>query len=149
MKGEFNFSKRMQKSTIKVLLIEDNEADSRLLKELLNEAKPNKHAVYAAYSANEGMTLLQEENFDIVIIDLNLPDKKGMEAITSIRSINQRIPIVVLGEQPNEKLAMQITQMEVQDCLIKGQGDGYLIDKVIKYAIERKKDIEEFSHLVN
>ena len=139
----------MQKLKIKILLIEDNEVDSLRLKELLNEAQPNKHVVTAAYSKNEGMKFLQEEHFDIVIIDLSLPDTEGLEAITSIQSINQKIPIVILSDQANEKVIMQISKMGAQDCLIKEQGDGYLIAKVIDYAIERKKDVEEFSHLVN
>ncbi len=139
----------MQKTIIKILLIEDNEGDSRLLKVLLNEAQPGKHVITAAYTAKEGMVCLQGNDFDIVITDLNLPDTDNLNIITYIQEINAEIPIVVLSGQSDEKLALQIVQMGAQDYLIKGQGDGHLISRVIDYSIERKKDIQELSQLAN
>jgi len=139
----------MQETIIKTLLIEDNEADSRLLKVLLNDAQPGKHVITAAYTAKEGMACLQENDFDIVITDLNLPDTDDLNVITYIQEINSEVPIVVLSGQNDEKLALQIVQMGAQDYLIKGQGDGHLISRVIDYSIERKKDIQELSQLAN
>jgi len=139
----------MQKTIIKILLIEDNEGDSRLLKVLLNEAQPGKHVITAAYTAKEGMVCLQGNDFDIVITDLNLPDTDNLNIITYIQEINAEIPIVVLSGQSDEKLALQIVQMGAQDYLIKGQGDGHLISRVIDYSIERKKDVQELSQLAN
>jgi diguanylate cyclase (GGDEF)-like protein len=139
----------MLKTIIKVLLIEDNEADSRLLKELLNDAQPSKHIVTAAYTANEGMACLQENNFDIVVTDLSLPDTEGLNIITYVQEINPEIPIVVLSGQNDEELALQIVQMGAQDYLVKGQGDGHLISRVIDYSIERKKDVHKLSQLAN
>jgi len=139
----------MQTAKIKVLLIEDEVADSVLLKEMLNNAQPGKHIVTAAYTAKEGMVLLQENDFDIVVADINLSDTDELDIITYIQSVNEKMPIVVLSEQKNEDLISQIVKMGAQDYLIKGQGDGHLVSKVIDYSIERKKDIHELSHLAN
>lgn len=139
----------MNSENIKLLLIEDNVADSRLLKELLNDAVPDKHIVTAAYSAQEAMAFLKEFDFDIVITDLNLPDTDGLEIVSCIQAINENVPIVVLSGDTNEKLALQIVQMGAQDYLIKGQGDGHLISRVIDYSIERKRDVQQLSHLAN
>lgn len=137
----------MQK--IKVLLIEDNAADSRLLRELLNDAQPGKHIITAAYTANEGIVLLQSNDFDIVVTDLNLPDSDGLDAVSHMQAVDSNIPIVVLSGQDDEELALQIVKMGAQDYLVKGQGEGHLINRVIDYSIERKKDVQELSHLAN
>jgi diguanylate cyclase (GGDEF)-like protein len=139
----------MNSKNIKLLLIEDNPADSRLLKELLNEAVPDKYIITAAYNIDEAMKLLQKSDFDIVITDLNLPDTDGLDVIPYIQAINSNIPIVVLSGQSDENLALQIVQMGAQDYLVKGQGDGYLMNRVIDYSIERKKDLQQLSHLAN
>jgi diguanylate cyclase (GGDEF)-like protein len=139
----------MNSENIKLLLIEANLADSRLLKELLTDAVPGKHIVTAAYSANEARKYLKEFDFDIVITDLNLPDIDGLAIISSIQAINSKIPIVVSIGETDQKLSLQIVQMGAQDYLVKGQGDGHLINRVIDYSIERKKDVQQLSHLAN
>jgi len=139
----------MNSENIKLLLIEANLADSRLLKEWLTDAVPGKHIVTAAYSANEARKYLKEFDFDIVITDLNLPDIDGLDIISSIQAINSKIPIVVSIGETDQKLSLQIVQMGAQDYLVKGQGDGHLINRVIDYSIERKKDVQQLSHLAN
>ena len=136
---------------LNVLLIEDNDADSRYLKEMLRDVAAGKHLITLAYTANEAMTFLKDTNnvFDIVLTDLDLPDTNGLDVITSIQAVNSMLPIVVLTGQTNDELALKIIQMGAQDYLVKGQGDGYLINRVIDYSIERKKDFEELSHLAN
>ncbi|HIM07743.1 MAG TPA: GGDEF domain-containing response regulator, partial [Gammaproteobacteria bacterium] len=134
---------------IKILFIEDSAADARLLKELLHDAQPTKHLVTSAYTANEGIALLEDKYFDIVITDLNLPDTEGFNIITYIQDVNSEIPIVVLSNQEDDDLALEIVQMGAQDYLIKGQGDGYLINRVIDYSIERKRDIQQLNYLAN
>lgn len=134
---------------IKILLVEDNDADSRYLKEMLHDAAAGKHHVSIVHTAEEAIVSLKEQGFDIVLTDLDLPDTNGLDIISSIQMASSEVPIVVLTGQTNEKLALEIIQMGAQDYLVKGQGDGYLINRVIDYSIERKKDLEELSHLAN
>ena len=83
---------------LNVLLIEDNDADSRYLKEMLRDVAAGKHLITLAYTANEAMTFLKDTNnvFDIVLTDLDLPDTNGLDVITSIQAVNSMLPIVVL-----------------------------------------------------
>ena len=134
---------------IKILLIEDNDADSRYLKEMLRDAAEGKHTINVAYTATEAIASLQEQDFDIVLTELDLPDTNGLDIIKSLQVANSEVPIVVLTGQTDEELALGIIQMGAQDYLVKGQGDGHLINRVIDYSIERKKDLEELSHLAN
>jgi diguanylate cyclase (GGDEF)-like protein len=139
----------MENRNIKVLLIEDNEADTRLLKELLYDAVPEKHIITSVTNSVDGLELLEEKYFDIVITDLNLPDTKNLDIISCIQSVNRQIPIVVLSGQSDEELALEVVQMGAQDYLVKGQGDGHLINRVIDYSIERKRGVQELSYLAN
>lgn len=134
---------------INILLIEDNEADSRYVQEMLHDAEFGKHMVTTSATSKEAIGLLQKNSFDIVLTDLRLPDTDGLEIITHIQAINSNIPIVVLTGQNDEALAIQIIQLGAQDYLVKGQGDGHLINRVIDYSIERKKNVDELSHLAN
>ncbi|MGB1800352.1 MAG: putative bifunctional diguanylate cyclase/phosphodiesterase, partial [Gammaproteobacteria bacterium] len=126
-----------------------NDADSRYLKEMLRDAAEGKHTINVAYTATEAIASLQEQDFDIVLTDLDLPDTNGLDIIKSLQVANSEVPIVVLTGQTDEELALGIIQMGAQDYLVKGQGDGHLINRVIDYSIERKKDLEELSHLAN
>jgi diguanylate cyclase (GGDEF)-like protein len=139
----------MQNSKIKVLLIEDNEEEAFLLKQFLSDAEMGKHIVTFVHTAKEGIEYLRNNNFDIVITDLNLPDAEGLDIINHILAVNSEMPIVVLSEQNYDDLSSEIVQMGAQDYLIKGQGDGYLISRVIDYSIERKRDVQQLSHLAN
>lgn len=134
---------------LNVLLIENNDANSLYLKEMLFDVAEGKHLITVVRTVAEAMTLLKNKNFDIVITDLDLPDTNGLDIIKSIQVTNSKLPIVVLTGQTNEQLALKIIKMGVQDYLIKGQGDAHLINRVIDYSIERKKNFEELSHLVN
>ena len=137
------------KKKLNVLLIEDNVADSHYLKLMLNESSAGKHIFTDVHTAAEAENVLKEKSFDIVLTDLNLPDTNDLEIISNIQNINSKLPIVVLTGQENEELALKIIQMGAQDYLVKGQGDGHLINRVIDYSIERKKDLEELSQLAN
>ena len=134
---------------VDVLLIEDNDADSRYLREVLHDIEAGKHRITLAYTAADALSLLKEKTFDIVLTDLDLPDTIDFEIITNIQNANSKLPIVVLTGQANDDLALKIIQMGAQDYLVKGQGDGHLINRVIDYSIERKKDLEELTHLAN
>lgn len=133
----------------KVLLVEDNIGDSRLLEELLNTACPDRYQIKAVVTLREGLEQLEIGDFNIVLTDLSLPDSDGSNTIVRIQNHNQSIPIVVLSGHDSDELALEIVQMGAQDYLIKGQGDGYLINRAINYAIERKRQEQKLNYLAN
>ena len=133
----------------KILLIEDNEGDSRLLQELLFDAHPGRYEISSAFTLQEGLTYLNSGEFDAVLTDLDLPDSDKTNTVTYIQNKNPVVPVIVLSGCESEKIAREIVQMGAQDYLIKGQGDGYLISRAIEYSIERKRNEQGLHNLAH
>lgn len=133
----------------KILLIEDNEGDSRLLQELLFDAHPGRYEILSAVTLQEGLMYLNGGEFDVVLTDLDLPDSDKTNTVTYIQNKNPIVPVIVLSGCESEKIAREIVQMGAQDYLIKGQGDGYLISRAIEYSIERKRNEQGLHNLAH
>jgi diguanylate cyclase (GGDEF)-like protein/PAS domain S-box-containing protein len=121
-----------------LLLVEDNPGDARLLREMLIEAGAHKTELTQAENMSEAEKLLAERLFDIVLIDLGLPDAQGLEAVRRARAAAPRLPLVVLTGLDDESLAAQALQEGAQDYLIKGQIETRGLLRALRYAIERK-----------
>ena len=123
---------------IKVLLVEDNPGDVVIIIEMLKEASKSHFKVTAAENLENGLKYLINENFDILLLDLNLPDSEGIETFNTILQDAQDLPIIILTGLADEKIAINSVGKGAQDYLIKGQTDGQLLAKSIIYSIERK-----------
>ena len=135
------------KSTItKILLIEDSIPDAELLRMFLYETEGHSFSLHLADRLSKGLTDLQEQNFDVVLVDLDLPDSHGIETAFAVRKHSERIPIIVLTGFNDEELATKALQMDIQDYLIKGQINNVLLTRSIRYAIERKRALEELQY---
>ena len=123
---------------MKILLVEDNSEDAEFLRLCL--AQQN-HSVTLTRASliSEAVTALDNERFDVVLLDLNLPDGRGVECVERIREAEDMIPIVVLSGHGDEDFAVEILTRGVQDYLVKWEGDGRIILRAIRYAIERKR----------
>lgn len=124
---------------VQILMVEDNPGDARLTRELLRDADGLTIDLVHADSLTRGLEALDERSFDAVLLDLSLPDTTGIEGVTRVNEKNPMIPIIVLSGQVNEEVAIAALQEGAQDYLMKGQGDGYLMGRTIRYAIERKR----------
>jgi signal transduction histidine kinase len=124
---------------VNILMIEDNPADARLTRELLREADELAVNIVHAENLARGLAQFDENAFDAVLLDLSLSDTFGIEGVARVNEANPLVPIIVLSGQVNEEVAIAALQQGAQDYLIKGQGDGYLIGRTIRYAIERKR----------
>ncbi len=123
---------------IKILLIEDNPEDVCLLETQLKSNSATHYEIHHVERMSEAVKALQSENFDIVLSDLSLPDSDGIETIECIVEVNSQIPLIVLSGQEDEAFSLKAVQLGAQDYLIKGQGDVHLINRSIRYSIERK-----------
>src|SRR5580700_5950053 len=132
----------ISKSLRLLLLVEDNPGDARLLKEMLHEAGAHKTELTQAESMAEAEKHLAQALFDIVLLDLGLPDAQGLEAVRRARAVAPRVPLIVLTGLDDETLATRALQEGAQDYLVKGQIVARGIRRAIRYAIERKT-IEE------
>lgn len=128
-------------TSIKALLIEDNPGDARLIKELLSEAGTVFDLSHAG-RLDEGLMLLAVKPFDVLLLDLNLPDSNGLETVRKVRSQTSSIPIVILTGLDDESTGVSAIHEGAQDYLVKGQIDARLIARAVRYAIERKKTEE-------
>ena len=128
----------IRKSLKLLLLVEDNPGDARLLREMLNEAGAHKTEMTQAESMSEAEKHLAQGSFDIVLLDLGLPDAQGLEAVRRARAVAPRVPLVVLTGLDDETLATRALQEGAQDYLIKGQIETRGLLRALRYAVERK-----------
>ncbi|MBI3537270.1 MAG: response regulator [Chloroflexi bacterium] len=132
----------MQDSPIKILLVEDNPGDARLLREMLAEAASVQFVLTHVERWHAALERLQQERFDAVLLDLMLPDSGGIETFATLHHLAPRVPIVVLTSLNDETLALQAVRDGAQDYLVKGQVNSNLLRRALRYAIERQR-IEE------
>ncbi len=123
---------------INVLLIEDNLADIALIREMLKESRKPRFKLYNARRLKEGLEKIKNENIDVLLLDLNLPDSHGIDTFKKANEAVSGIPIVILSAFDDEDIAIKAVKGEAQDYLIKGKVDGNLLSRSISYAIERK-----------
>ena len=131
-----------QPETIKVLLIEDNPGDARLVKEMLVEAGANQFSLAHLGLISAGLSLLKDERFHIILLDLSLPDGYGLDTIRQVCAVAPHLPVVILTGLNDETVAVRAVQEGAEDYLVKGQMDSNLLARAIRYAIERKR-VEE------
>src|SRR3984957_11683326 len=129
----------MNKKSIRVLLlVEDNPADVRLLREMFREQSSHNTELTQVGTMGEAEKHLAEGVVDIILLDLGLPDAQGLEAIRRARAVAAGVPLVVLTALDDESLASRALQEGVQDYLIKGQIDARGLLRALRYAVERK-----------
>ncbi len=129
---------------IKVLQIDDDEIDVRLVKRSLAKSPhTNKFNMESANTLAGGIELLNANQYDIVLLDLGLPDSNGIETVQKICQVNPNIPIVVLTGLENEETGLEAIKSGAADYLVKGPAMETSLVKTILYAIERKKAAEK------
>lgn len=121
-----------------ILFIEDNPFDFKLISRLLTKKNPDHHIEWAG-NLKDGSTMLRSTSFDALILDLHLPDSKGIETLLAIRSVAPGIPVVILTARDDEDTAVYSLKSGAQDYLIKGKIDGDILERSIRYAIERSQ----------
>ncbi len=141
-------SKKADITTINVLIVEDNPGDVNLIKWMLTKSDPNANRYYHyelthVELLNNAIDILKTTSFDVILLDLLLPDSSGMQTFSKMQSYSPHIPIIVLSGFDDESKAIQAVREGAQDYLTKGQVDGNILKRSIKYAIERKHLEEE------
>ncbi|MFQ5795069.1 MAG: ATP-binding protein [Candidatus Bipolaricaulia bacterium] len=129
----------MENEHIKVLLIEDNPGDARLIREVLAEVKGASFDLECADRLSIGLEHLAEGGINVVLLDLSLPDSQGIDTFAEVHTQASGVPIVVLTGLDDEALAVKTVHEGAQDYLVKGQLDNHLLVRAMRYAIERKQ----------
>jgi signal transduction histidine kinase len=127
-------------TVISVLLIDDDVLDRRLVKHALADAGGQvKFRIASAEQLAQAKQIMSKQAFDVVLLDLGLPDSRGIETVKKFRAINAQIPVVVLTGMEDEESAIEAIKAGADDYVAKGKLLKDLIVRSIRYTIERKK----------
>ena len=123
---------------LRALLVEDNAEDALMVSEALRTGGLGTELRHTATLA-EGLEALEEDAWDVVLLDLALPDAQGLDTVRRMTAAAGPVPIVVLTAHDDEELAVRAVQQGAQDYLVKGLEDPARLVRSIRYAIERKR----------
>ncbi|MGA9382150.1 MAG: diguanylate cyclase [Phormidium sp.] len=130
------------RKSLKIILVEDDLADAEFIQDILGSVKHINFQVTTVSRLNEGIKLLSGTKFDTMLLDLCLPDSKGLESISNTKAHAPDLPIIVLTALNDQKVAIEAVRQGAQDYLIKGAFQIDLLVRSMNYAIERQQ-IEE------
>lgn len=137
----------MKYQSVRVLLIESHPSDARQAQQLLVRAGNGRFRLEHVRCLADGLHRLREDRFDTVLLDVSPSAGIGLEAIAPIRETAPYAAIVALSNVIDENLALQVVQAGAQDFLVKWQGDGFLLVRSIRYAIEHKREKDHLTQL--
>jgi PAS domain S-box-containing protein len=132
----------------KILLIEDNAEDAKRIKELLLEVQDARFPLTHVTCGNEAIEILNQENFDVILLDLSLSDSQGFNALVRVQEQiyqrnNSTYPaIIIIASQDSEEFAIQALYTGVQDYLIKEKIEKHLLIRSLRYAIDHQQNQE-------
>jgi PAS domain S-box-containing protein len=129
----------MTDKQIKVLMIEDNPGDIRLIREMFKEVDISLFDLETASCLKEGLEKIEETLHNVILLDLGLPDSRGLETFIKVNAQKQEVPIIVLTGLADETVALDAIKRGAQDYLVKEQLNTSRLATSISYAIERKK----------
>jgi len=128
---------------LKILLVEDSLDQAELIEQfLLNNSLDLPFSITRADRITTAQQILKRESFDAILLDLELPDSRGINTVTQLKKYSLNTPIVVLTSQSDQKIAIQSIQLGVQDYLIKIQITAEILIRSLRYAIERQQSQE-------
>jgi DNA-binding NarL/FixJ family response regulator len=135
----------MSEKQIKVLLIEDNLADAKLVMHVFSESSLKGSQIIHASTLSDATKQMQRSNFDVILSDLTLPDGSGVDTFQTITTNAPSTPLVFLTVTSDELLATKFVKEGAQDYLVKGQINDKALVRSILYSIERHKQAAQNS----
>lgn len=135
---------------VRILLVEDNDGDALLLETLIHEAQTGSvlrplAAIARATRCDEAIKRIADGGLEVVLLDLELPDAAGLDAVATVRAAAPSLPIVVLTGLKDETTALAAIRGGAQDYLTKGDVTPELILRALRYAVERKRSEDELA----
>jgi diguanylate cyclase (GGDEF)-like protein len=130
-----------------ILLIEDSEDDCLRVWAMLKEAYPEPFSLEHFSLLKPGLERAAKGNIDVILLDLHLPDSQGIDTFITAKRQAQEVPIIVLTSLDDKDLGVYAIQKGAQDYLIKGKVNSSLLERSIRYAIERQRLLSEIQKL--
>jgi signal transduction histidine kinase len=129
----------MMRGPLAIGLVEDNPGDARLIEEMLREPPVAPFRVDWLSRLDEVLDRVGREPFDVLLLDLGLPDSQGLATFDRVNRQAPTMPIIIFSGAMDEQLAVEAVAHGAQDYLVKGQIDSFRLKRAIHYAIERKR----------
>jgi diguanylate cyclase (GGDEF)-like protein len=133
----------------KVLLIEDNPGDARLIREMIAADPGAPFHIHCAERLALGLQHLSAGGTGLVLLDLSLPDSFGLETFAKVYAHSPTVPIIVLTGNDDQTMALSAVKGGAQDYLVKGKLDRELLVRSMQYSIERKRYQMQLEHQAN
>ncbi len=129
----------MSQERLNILLIEHDPGFTRTVGEMIGQARDLTADVSTVPGLQEGFHAINNKHFDVVVLDVALPDGAGLANISLLKAEAPRLPIIAAGDADNETVAVEAVQAGAQDYLVKGQLTSGWLERSIRYAIERHR----------
>jgi diguanylate cyclase (GGDEF)-like protein len=137
----------MHDDAVRVLLVDDDEDDYVLARDLLAEGFGQRFSVVWASSRAHGLARLTEGAFDVALLDYNLGNETGIDLLREVRARGCRTPVIMLTGQDDRATDLDAMHAGAADYLVKGRVTGDMLERAIRYARERHRLLEEISAL--
>src|SRR2546426_10727603 len=129
----------MSQERLKVLLIEHDPGFTRAVGEMLGQARELSAEMRSAPDLKDALSALAGDKFDVVVLDVCVPDGAGLASVPLLKAGAPRLPIIVAGDADDETVALEAVQAGAQDYLVKSQITPGWLERSIRYAIERHR----------
>lgn len=129
----------MSNANMKVLVVEDNPADAQLILDMMQEYASGTIELKIAEKLSSAMEKLSETGFEAVLLDLGLPDSKGLKTLEKVLERFPALPVIVLTGLEDTNIGIEAVKRGAQDYIIKGQINWRSINSSIRFAVERKE----------
>ncbi|WNM57692.1 two-component system response regulator [Candidatus Nitrospira allomarina] len=134
---------------ISLLLVEDNPKEALVIKNMLKEGLQNQFTLKHSRSLSDALNLIQQNQFQAIILDSHLPDGKSFESIPQFLQFCPDAPVLILSGVEEEDQAIQAVKSGVQDYLIKGQTSSSTLCRAVRYAMERQRATQRITQLAH
>ena len=124
----------------RVLVVDDEPGDIFLLREMVEEGPNSRFQVVAeAGTLEDALRVLGRGGIEVVLLDLQLPDSRGVDTFILAHAAVPDVPIIVLSESDDEELALKTVQFGAHEYIVKGRVDAHLLQRALRYAVERAR----------
>ncbi len=137
------------KRKLSVLVVENNQVDSRMLRGMLEKTTYGSFSLECCECLAKACEALAQHDYDVILLDLNLADSRGLDTLDKIHSKFPHLPIVINTGAYQDNLGLKAITSGAQDYLIKGKYLPYGLSKSLYYAVERKKAEQELKAAYN
>jgi signal transduction histidine kinase/HPt (histidine-containing phosphotransfer) domain-containing protein len=135
----------MNRQSIHLLLIEDSPDDALLIREFLADSRQAAFDVEQVERLGTGLERLGAGKFDAVLLDLQLPDSRGLDTFRGVQKAAPAVPVIVLSGHEDETTALTAVQEGAQDYLVKGRVGTAILERAVRYAIERSRTSQKLA----